>query len=58
MVTSGWIGRLLRHLRRDPRIGLLCPVTNFAGNEVMIEVPYRNASGMQAFALELAARRR
>ena len=54
MVTSGWIGRLLRHLRRDPRIGLICPVTNFAGNEAMIDTAYLSAGQMQVFGLDLA----
>lgn len=54
LVTSGWIGRLLAHLRADARSGLICPVTNFAGNEAMIETPYLSAGEMQAFALELA----
>ncbi len=55
MVTSGWIGRLLRHLHRDPFIGLLCPVTNFAGNEVKINVSYTGFQEMQGFARALAA---
>jgi len=54
MVTSGWIGRLLDHLRRDPQIGLICPVTNFAGNEAMIDIAYLSAGQMQAFAVEVA----
>ncbi|MGA2593989.1 MAG: polysaccharide pyruvyl transferase family protein [Bryobacteraceae bacterium] len=56
MVTSGWIGRLLGHLRRDPQIGVICPVTNFAGNEALIDVAYLSAGEMQAFALEVARR--
>jgi polysaccharide pyruvyl transferase CsaB len=54
MVTSGWIGRLLGHLRRDPLIGVICPVTNFAGNEALIDVAYLSAGEMQTFALEVA----
>jgi polysaccharide pyruvyl transferase CsaB len=54
LVTSGWAGRLLRHLRRDPQIGLICPVTNFAGNEAMIDTAYLSSGEMQAFAQELA----
>ena len=56
MVTSGWIGRLLGHLRRDPQIGLICPVTNFAGNEALIDAAYLSAGEMQAFASEIARR--
>lgn len=56
VVTSGWADRLLSHLRRNPRIGLVCPVTNFAGNEAMIDAGYLSASEMQAFAQKLASR--
>ena len=55
IVTSGWIERMLRHIRRDPTIGIVCPVTNFAGNEVKVNVDYTNSSRMQQFALRLAA---
>jgi GT2 family glycosyltransferase len=56
MVTPGWIERLLRHSRRDPSIGLIVPVTNSAGNEVKINVPYTNSAEMEVFAFELARR--
>ena len=55
MVTPGWVGLLLRHIHRDPSIGLLCPVTNFAGNEVKINVSYSEWKGMERFARALAA---
>jgi GT2 family glycosyltransferase len=55
MVTSGWVGRLLRHMERDPSIGILCPVTNFAGNEVKINVHYQGCQQMERFARALAA---
>jgi GT2 family glycosyltransferase/glycosyltransferase involved in cell wall biosynthesis len=54
MVTSGWLTRLLRHIGIDSTIGLVCPVTNFAGNEIKINVSYRNYEEMEAFAFELA----
>ena len=54
MVTSGWIERMLRHIRRDPSIGIICPVTNFAGNEIKINVDYTGAAQMQDFALKVA----
>jgi GT2 family glycosyltransferase len=54
IVTAGWIGRLLRHFERDASIGLLCPVTNFAGNEVKINVNYSDCRGMERFARALA----
>ncbi len=54
MVTSGWIERLLRHVRLDPSIGIICPVTNFAGNEIKINIDYSDARQMQHFALKVA----
>jgi polysaccharide pyruvyl transferase CsaB len=54
MVTACWIDRLLRHLHQDPSIGLLCPVTNFAGNEVKVNIQYGNAAAMKRFAQSLA----
>jgi GT2 family glycosyltransferase/glycosyltransferase involved in cell wall biosynthesis len=58
MVTSGWIERLLAHCRRDPLIGMIVPVTNWAGNEARINVPYSNSEEMERFAQELARRNR
>ncbi|HEV1284001.1 MAG TPA: glycosyltransferase [Bryobacteraceae bacterium] len=58
MVTAGWIGGLLRHLATDKSIGLICPVTNFAGNEAKINVDYSVESEMQRFAIRLARERR
>jgi GT2 family glycosyltransferase len=54
MVTSGWVERLLRHVRVDPSIGIICPVTNFAGNEIKINIDYSDARQMQQFALKVA----
>jgi GT2 family glycosyltransferase len=54
IVTSGWLGRLVRHLQLHTDLGLLCPVTNFAGNEAMIEIAYVSAEEMQDFAQERA----
>jgi GT2 family glycosyltransferase len=49
IVSRGWLGRLLRHLR-DPSVGMVGPVTNFSGNESRIPVTYRDLEEMQAFA--------
>jgi polysaccharide pyruvyl transferase CsaB len=56
IVTSGWVYRLLRHIQKDPSIGLLCPVTNFAGNEVKIDFNYQDKEEMDRFAADLARR--
>ncbi|MCS7313656.1 MAG: glycosyltransferase, partial [Acidobacteria bacterium] len=50
IVTRGWMGRLVRHFRRDPTIGLIGPVTNACGNEARIETSYTTLAEMEAFA--------
>lgn len=51
-VTPGWVRTLLRHLRRDTKLGLVGPVTNNIGNEARIEIGYSDMGGM----IEAAAR--
>jgi len=51
IVPPGCLSRLLRHLK-DPAIGLVGPVTNFAGNEAKIDVPYHTLAEMEDFARE------
>jgi GT2 family glycosyltransferase len=53
VVTRGWLQRLLRHLA-DGRTGLVGPVTNFAGNEARIGVPYSGTAGAAQFAAQRA----
>lgn len=48
-VTDGWIGDLLAHFRRHPKLGLLGPVTNRSGNESVIRIAYEN---MEQMAIE------
>ena len=55
IVPAGWLTLLLRHLR-DPAVGLVGPVTNFAGNEAKVDVPYRTWDEMEQFAAECAWR--
>ena len=50
IVSRGWVGRLVRHLDRDPNIGLIGPVTNLAGNEAKIDTSYGSVAEMEAFA--------
>jgi GT2 family glycosyltransferase len=47
---------LLRHLA-DETVGLVGPVTNWAGNEARIEVPYVAIEDMDDFAAEYVAER-
>ena len=45
-VTPGWISSLVKHIARDPKIGLLGPVTCNIGNEAKINLHYSNMSEM------------
>jgi GT2 family glycosyltransferase len=45
-VTDGWVGDLLSHFRRCPKLGLLGPVTNRSGNESVIPIEYDNMEQM------------
>jgi GT2 family glycosyltransferase len=49
VVTRGWLGRLVRYLQ-DERVGLIGPVTSWAGNEARIEVSYEGIEGIDEFA--------
>jgi len=58
VVPPGLMGRLVEHLRRDASIGLLCPTTNFCGNEARVEPDYAETSGLPAFAARRAREHR
>jgi len=45
-VTRGWIRTLLAHFKRNPKLGLLGPVTNNIGNEAKIEIDYASMAEM------------
>lgn len=48
IVPRGWLHALMTHAL-VPNIGLVGPVTNFAGNEARIEVSYSNFGEFEAF---------
>jgi GT2 family glycosyltransferase len=50
VVTRGWLSALIRHLRRDPTIGIVGPVTNAIGNEAMVPVGYQDIEQMPRWA--------
>lgn len=58
MVTPGWLHRMIRPVVSDPSVGIVSAVTNFAGNEVKLNVDYQNEAGMENFALLLARDKR
>jgi GT2 family glycosyltransferase len=57
IVPSGSLERLTMHLS-DSRIGLVGAVTNRAGNEAQIDVPYRTCGELAQFATEYMAAHR
>jgi GT2 family glycosyltransferase len=54
VVAPGWLSRLVAHLERDPKLGLVCPVTNQIGNDAQIQVSYESLEEMESLALERA----
>lgn len=46
VVTPGWARTFAAHLRRDPSIGLIGPLTNNIGNEARIDTAYTDMAGM------------
>ncbi len=58
VVPPGLVGRLVRHLQRDASIGLLCPTTNFCGNEARVEPDYRDLADLPAYAARRAREHR
>ena len=55
-VTRGWVRGLLTHLRRDPEVGMVGPVTNNIGNEARIDSDYDDMAAMAAFAADYTTR--
>ncbi len=55
VVPPGLLGRLVAHLERDAGLGMVCPTTNFCGNEAKVDPDYSDLSGLPAFAARRAA---
>ena len=58
VVPPGLLGRLAAHLERDRTIGLLCPTTNFCGNEARVEPDYTELADLPAYAARRALEHR
>jgi GT2 family glycosyltransferase/tetratricopeptide (TPR) repeat protein len=50
VVTTGWLGRMLRALHSDPRIGLVGPCSNRVSGEQQVEVRYDDLAQLDGFA--------
>ena len=53
IVPPGWLSRLLKYLQ-DPQVGMVGPVTSFAGNEALVDIPYHTLAEMESFASQTA----
>ncbi|HSE65297.1 MAG TPA: glycosyltransferase [Thermoanaerobaculia bacterium] len=50
VVTRGWLSALVRHLDRDPGLGMVGPSTNEAGNEAKVPVGYGELRHLEAWS--------
>ena len=50
VVTRGWLSALVRHLERDPALGMVGPSTNEVANEARVEVGYRELRHLDPWA--------
>ena len=51
VVTRGWLSGMIEALERDPKAGIVGPMTNeIAGPQKLAQVPYRDMEELQAFA--------
>lgn len=57
VVTPGWLGSLVAHLKRNPLLGLVGPVTNNIGNEARIDIHYSDMLEMRQKALSYTSER-
>jgi GT2 family glycosyltransferase/2-polyprenyl-3-methyl-5-hydroxy-6-metoxy-1,4-benzoquinol methylase/glycosyltransferase involved in cell wall biosynthesis len=55
-VTHGWVRTMLKHFRRNPRLGMLGPVTNNIGNEAKIDLEYSTPQQMTERAADFTLR--
>lgn len=52
-VAAGAISAMVRHLERNPQIGIAGPLTNNIGNEARVDVSYHNMAEMELIARDL-----
>ena len=50
VVTTGWLGRILRALHSDRKVGLVGPRSNFVSGPQQIEAGYENLAELDGFA--------
>ena len=52
VVVRGWLSSLVAHLRADPKLGIVGPITNAIANEAQVDIGYRNLEELPARAAE------
>jgi polysaccharide pyruvyl transferase CsaB len=52
VVTRGWLTALVRHLKANPGIGMIGPVTNAIANKAKVEVGYTDVGELPAWAAD------
>ena len=57
IVTNGWVRTFVNHLRNNPDIGLLGPVTNNIGNEARVQTSYESKADMPREAFRITRSR-
>lgn len=57
VVPPDWLSGLARHLD-DPSVGMVGPLTNAAGNEARVSVPYDTYGELLAYAAQVSSRPR
>lgn len=50
VLTAGWLSALVRHLERDPALGMVCPSTNEVANAAKVDTGYRDLSELEPWA--------
>ncbi|HVT44046.1 MAG TPA: glycosyltransferase [Thermoanaerobaculia bacterium] len=56
VLSRGWLSALIRHLHREPDIGLIGPSTNAIGNEAMVDIEYTDVETMRPWIEEYVRR--
>jgi GT2 family glycosyltransferase/glycosyltransferase involved in cell wall biosynthesis len=53
LLTRGWLSKLVGHLKRDPSIGMIGPLTNEVGNEARLPAESRDRAHLERFASQV-----
>jgi len=50
IVTRGWLSALVRHIERDPRLGMVSASTNEIANQAKVDVGYADPAELEGWA--------